>query len=32
MLIPLDNSLEPLKDAFNRSRGTRRFLTLLSPT
>lgn len=32
MLIPLDNSLEPLKDAFNRGRGIRRFLTLLSPT
>ena len=32
MLIPLDDSLEPLKDAFNRSRGIYRFVTLLSPT
>ena len=32
MLIPLDDSLAPLKEAFNRNRGTRRFVTLLSPT
>jgi hypothetical protein len=32
MLIPLDDSLEPLKEVFNRGRGGRRFVTLLSPT
>jgi hypothetical protein len=32
MIIALDESLEPLKDAFNRSLGRRRFMTLLSPT
>jgi hypothetical protein len=32
MLIPLDDSLEPLKEVFNRSSSIRRFVTLLSPT
>jgi hypothetical protein len=32
MLLTLDNSLDPLVDAFNSGSTKRRFLTLLSPT
>jgi hypothetical protein len=32
MLTQLDDSLQPLIDAFNQSASKRRFVTLLSPT
>jgi hypothetical protein len=32
MLIQLDNSLQPLIEAFNQNSGIHRFVTLLSPT
>jgi hypothetical protein len=31
-VVSLGNSLQPLKEHFNRSRGKTRFIALLSPT